>query len=86
MYVHGEQSMATKSTIKEIARLAGVSIGTVDRAIHDRPEVSAETKRRIEGIMSSLGYAPNIMARQLALNKQYVFRAVMPRSDQDSGY
>ncbi len=78
--------MASRSTIKEIAILAGVSIGTVDRVIHGRPEVSAETKRRIEGIMSSLGYAPNIMARQLALNKQYVFRAVMPRSDQDSGY
>lgn len=78
--------MASRSTIKEIARLAGVSIGTVDRAIHDRPEVSAETKRRIEAIMSSLGYAPNIMARQLALNKHCVLRAIMPRSDQDSGY
>jgi LacI family transcriptional regulator len=33
-----------------------------------------------------LGYEPNILARQLARNRVYTFRAILPRSDQDSGY
>jgi LacI family transcriptional regulator len=73
-------------TVKEIARLAGVSIGTVDRVLHDRGGVSSETKERVDEIIASLGYEPNLIARQLSLNKTYVFRAVLPRADQDSGY
>jgi LacI family transcriptional regulator len=73
-------------TVKEIARLAGVSIGTVDRVLHDRGGVSAETKERVDEIIASLGYEPDILARHLSLNKTYTFRAVLPRADQDSGY
>jgi LacI family transcriptional regulator len=73
-------------TVKEIARLAGVSIGTVDRVLHDRGGVSVETKERVDEIVASLGYEPNILARQLSLNKTYTFRVVLPRADQDSGY
>ena len=73
-------------TVKEIARLAGVSIGTVDRVLHNRNGVSAETKERLDGIIASLGYSPNLLARQLSLNKTWVFRVVMPKSSQDSGY
>ena len=76
----------TRATVKEIARLAGVSIGTVDRVLHDRGGVSADTKHRIDAIISTLGYAPNILARQLSLNRVYTFRAILPRADQDSGY
>ncbi len=81
-----ENRMEDKITVKEIARLAGVSIGTVDRVLHDRGGVSAETKERICGIIASLGYEPNILARQLSLKKTYTFRVIMPRSEQDSGY
>jgi len=73
-------------TVKEIARLAGVSIGTVDRVLHERAGVSAETRERVVEIVSSFGYEPNLMARNLSLNKSYAFRAVLPRADQDSGY
>jgi len=73
-------------TVKEIARLAGVSIGTVDRVLHDRGGVSAETKNRIDEIISSLEYEPDLIARHLSLNKAYTFRALLPRADQDSGY
>ena len=79
--------MGTKrATVKEIARLAGVSIGTVDRVLHDRGEVSAGTKAKIHAIKAKLGYEPNILARQLARNRVYTFRAILPRADQDSGY
>jgi LacI family transcriptional regulator len=73
-------------TVKEIARLAGVSIGTVDRVLHDRGGVSADTKERVDEIVAALGYEPNILARQLSLNKTYTFRVALPRADQDSGY
>jgi LacI family transcriptional regulator len=73
-------------TVKEIARLAGVSIGTVDRVPHARGGVSADTKARIDSIISSLGYEPNILARQLSLNRTWTFRVLLPRGDQDSGY
>ena len=75
-----------RTTVKEIARLAGVSIGTVDRVLHDRGGVSPETKEKVEEIIISLGYEPNILARQLSLNRTYSLRAVLPRADQDSGY
>ena len=75
-----------RATVKEIARLAGVSIGTVDRVLHDRGEVSTTTKAKIHTIVAALGYEPNILARQLARNRVYTFRAILPRADQDSGY
>jgi LacI family transcriptional regulator len=76
----------TRPTVKEIARLAGVSIGTVDRVLHARGEVSATTRAKIHGIIVKLGYEPNILARQLAKNRIYTLRAILPRADQDSGY
>ena len=75
-----------RATVKEIARLAGVSIGTIDRVLHDRGEVSVETKAKVHAIIATLGYEPNILARQLARNRVYTFRAILPRADQDSGY
>jgi LacI family transcriptional regulator len=78
--------MQEKVTVKEIARLAGVSIGTVDRVLHDRGGVSAETKAKIGEIITSLGWEPNILARQLSLKKTYTFRVFMPHPEQDSGY
>ncbi len=73
-------------TVKEIARLAGVSIGTVDRVLHDRGDVSACTRARVEGIVASHGFRPNALARHLSLNKTYLLRAILPKAEQDSGY
>lgn len=56
-------------TIKEIAELAGVSIGTVDRALHNRGRVSAEVAQRIKEIAKEHNYEPSRAARALALSK-----------------
>lgn len=40
-----------KTRIKDIAELAGVSIGTVDRVLHDRGEVSEKTRERVKSIL-----------------------------------
>lgn len=56
--------------IKDIAKEVGVSIGTVDRVIHNRGRVSEETKRKIEEAMEKLNYKPNHVAQGLAINKK----------------
>jgi LacI family transcriptional regulator len=74
------------ATIKKIAGLAGVSIGTVDRVLHKRGRVSPVTEARILRIAKDLKYRPNVFARNLKLAKTFVFGVLMPRPDQDSGY
>ncbi|MDR0598748.1 MAG: helix-turn-helix domain-containing protein, partial [Treponema sp.] len=46
-------------TVKEIAELAGVSIGTVDRVLHKRGRVSAATRETIEAIIEEYQFTPN---------------------------
>ncbi len=52
-------------TIKDVARLAGVSPSTVSRVIADHPRISPNTKERVRQIMAELGYYPNAIARSL---------------------
>jgi LacI family transcriptional regulator len=53
--------------VQEIARLAHVSIGTVDRALHGRKEISEKTRKRILRIAQERGYRPNLAARALSV-------------------
>jgi DNA-binding LacI/PurR family transcriptional regulator len=55
-----------KVTIKDVAEAAGVSTQTVSRVINFRPDVSPETKERVQKIIEELGYSPNVIARSLA--------------------
>ena len=55
-----------RTTIKMIAERAGVSIGTVDRVLHDRPYVKVEVRERVLRVMEELDYHPNRMASALA--------------------
>ncbi|MDR2747976.1 MAG: LacI family DNA-binding transcriptional regulator [Treponema sp.] len=73
-------------TVKEIAALAKVSIGTVDRVIYRRGRVAAETRARIEAIIQKYQFTPNPIARRLKRNRAYRFCAFLPRRDQDAGY
>lgn len=65
-------------TIKEIAKLANVSLGTVDRVIHKRGKVSEKTEKKILEIIEKVNYKPNIYARGLVLNKHYRIFALLP--------
>ena len=65
-------------TIKEIAKLAGVSLGTVDRVIHKRGKVSEKTKKKILKILEEVNYKPNLNARALVLNKTFSIIALLP--------
>ena len=57
-----------RATIKIIAEQAGVSIGTVDRVLHNRPYVKPEVRERVLHVMEELDYHPNRMASALALS------------------
>ena len=58
------------ATIKEIAELAGVSRGTVDRVLNNRGEVNAETAARVMEIVKALDYKPNKAGLALAVRKK----------------
>ncbi|NDV45734.1 LacI family DNA-binding transcriptional regulator [Paludibacter sp. 221] len=70
-----------KIRIKDIAELAGVSEGTVDRVIHNRGEVSAKSLEAVNKALQELNYSPNIFARSLASKKQYRFSCLIPRHE-----
>ena len=56
-------------TIKDIARIAGVSTSTVSRALSNSPELSEQTRQRILEICRQEGYRVNALARSLICNK-----------------
>jgi LacI family transcriptional regulator len=74
------------ATIKEIAKRANVSIGTVDRVIHNRGRVSEKTGKKIRQIIEELNYKPNVFARSLKLARTFNFGVLMPYPSQDSQY
>lgn len=57
-------------TIRQIAVVAGVSRGTVDRVLHDRPGVKPEIAEHVRKIASDLGFEPNRAGKILAARKQ----------------
>lgn len=61
-----------RPTIKEVARVAGVSFKTVARVANNEPLVSEKTRMAVQQAMDSLGYSPNVTARQLRSNRSYL--------------
>lgn len=69
--------MSERVTLKKIARLANVSIGTVDRALNGRSRINRETKKRVLEIAEALNYKPNSVARILGSQKKFRVGIVM---------
>ena len=65
-------------TIKDIAKLAGVSYATVSRALNDHPEVNMKTKERILEIAKENGYSPNEIARGLVKQSTNTLGLLVP--------
>lgn len=62
----------------ELAKLCGVSQGTVDRALHNRTGISGKTKQKILEMAGKHGYQPHPAARELLTGKSLVVGAVIP--------
>ena len=73
-------------TIAEIAEYAKVSVGTVDRVIHNRKGVSEKTKNLILSIIDEYGYQPNPIASQLKSNKSFVIGVLLPALESGCDY
>lgn len=66
------------ATIKDVARVVGLSIATVSRAISNPGKVNAETLARIDAAIDRLGYQPNVTAQNLKANKTGLVLVVVP--------
>lgn len=75
-----------KITIQDVARRAKVSTGTIDRVIHNRGKVSAEKKRKVEQAIQELNFNPNLIARTLALGKNFRIGILIPHAPSPQHY
>jgi LacI family transcriptional regulator len=67
---------SVRATIKEVASVAGVSTQTVSRVINERPDVSPETRRRVQEVIKDLSYQPSALARSLISQRSYTLGVV----------
>lgn len=64
--------------IIDVARMAGVSAGTVDRVLHNRGKVSETNLRKIREVLASVDYHPNLVARSLASCRERTLAVIIP--------
>jgi LacI family transcriptional regulator len=75
-----------KARIKDIAILAGVSIGTVDRVLHNRGEVALKTVDKVMRIARELDYSPNYLAQALKTKKQFNLVSLLPEPTEENSF
>src|SRR5437870_7859102 len=66
------------ANIKDVARLAGVSVATVSRVFNQSALVTEPTRARVLGVASRLNYWPNGAARSLITNRTHAFGVLLP--------
>ena len=69
---------ATRATLEDVARAAGVSLATVDRVVNHREGVRAKTVARVEAAVAKLGYRADAAAARLARGHTFRFAFVLP--------
>lgn len=70
--------MSKEVTINDVAKAAGVSKGTVDRVIHNRGEVSENSRKAVLAVIQELGYKPNLYASLLASGRRFKIVCLIP--------
>ena len=65
------------ATIKDVAKEAGVAVGTVSKVINNIP-VKPETKALVEEAIKKLKYEPNVYARGLKINRTNTVAVILP--------
>ena len=64
-------SDSRRATIRDVAALAGVSIGTASKALNGQGKLRAETRDRVAAAAAELGFTPNVLARGLLAGRTY---------------
>ena len=74
MHEHGNgneiREVSVMVTVEMVAKMAGVSRGTVDRVLHHRGEVKSETAERVRQVMRELDFQPNTLGRAFSIAKK----------------
>ena len=71
-------STLNQVSIKDVARIAGVSIATVSRCINEPKRVRPETRKRVQNAINETGYSPNTLAQSFRRGKTQVIMVVLP--------
>lgn len=66
------------TTIRDVAKRAGVGLGTVSRVLNDSPRVSKATRQRVLDTIAELDYIPSPLARKFSLGKTLTIAAAIP--------
>lgn len=77
----GESMTSSAVTMRDVARLAGVSVATVSFVINGSKPVSDETRQRVERAMADAGYRRNVIARALASKRTRVIGLLYPTGE-----
>lgn len=65
-------------TIRDVAKAAGVGVGTVSRVLNNSPAVNDATRQKVEAAIAKLSYTPSPIARRLSLGKTHTIAAIVP--------
>lgn len=72
------KQMGTLVTIKDLAKILGISVSTVSRALKDHPDISPETKKEVRELAKRLNYSPNVIALSLRNRKSFLIGILIP--------
>jgi LacI family transcriptional regulator len=87
IYLKTSVKMAPKKArLKDIAILSGVSIGTIDRVLHNRGEVAEKTRLKVQKILKETNYSPNVMAQVLKSKKRFHLVSLLPDPEKDNSF
>ncbi|MEZ4970029.1 MAG: substrate-binding domain-containing protein [Flavobacteriaceae bacterium] len=75
-----------KTTIQDLANYANVSIGTIDRVLHNRGKVSHAKRKKVEEAIDKLDFNPNLLARTLALGREFMVCSLFPEATTSESY
>ena len=70
-----------RTTIKDIAKLTGLSISTISRALKGHPDISQATREKVSEVAEATGYKPNLGARSLRTQSSKLIGVILPRAD-----
>ena len=79
-HYYPQSTMAKQIKIKDIAEMAGVSAGTVDRVLHKRGNVSPKSKEAVEKVLAEVGYKYNIHTSAVSYRKLIRLAIVIPET------
>lgn len=74
--------MSKRVTVRDIAKVAGVSVASVSNVLNGVDKVSEETRERIIQVMLDLDYHPNLVARSLSKRKSDMIGLLLPITDE----